>query len=161
MWTRPRRWLHSSKLDTTTLLTILYIGTIPIFTTLYHSNDRDCPAQRRLILTGTPIQNNLDELYAIVDFVAPEALGSISQFRKMYSHPIQRSTAKTATMQDISCGAKASTALQGILCGLMIRRTQSEVGGGVLPGRVNVTIYCSLTEAQKKEYMVIGDQICQ
>lgn len=35
-----------------------------------------CKAQRRVILSGTPIQNDLDELYAVVAFVAPGYLGN-------------------------------------------------------------------------------------
>lgn len=41
---------------------------------------RDCKARRRIILSGTPIQNDLDELYAVVAFVAPGLLGKQSPF---------------------------------------------------------------------------------
>lgn len=36
---------------------------------------RDCKAKKRIILSGTPIQNDLDELYAVVSFVCPGYLG--------------------------------------------------------------------------------------
>jgi SNF2 family DNA or RNA helicase len=41
----------------------------------------NCMATRRLIITGTPIQNNLEELYAVVQFVAPGLLGSLRDFQ--------------------------------------------------------------------------------
>jgi SNF2 family DNA or RNA helicase len=34
-----------------------------------------CKAKRRILLSGTPIQNDLDELYAVVAFIAPSLLG--------------------------------------------------------------------------------------
>jgi SNF2 family DNA or RNA helicase len=93
--------------------------------------------------------------------VSPNILGSISYFRQNYSQPIEKSTLKTATQRDTNAGSTASKALQDILAKIMIRRTQSEVGEGVLPGRVDVTIYCSLTEAQQAEYNNVADLICR
>lgn len=49
-----------------------------------------CPARMRLILTGTPIQNDLEELHAMVSFVAPGYLGTLSEFRRLVSTPIAR-----------------------------------------------------------------------
>ena len=46
----------------------------------------DC--RRRILLTGTPLQNDLDEFYAMVDFTNPMIFGTNEQFRKQYSNPI-------------------------------------------------------------------------
>lgn len=46
-----------------------------------------CVAKRRLVVTGTPLQNNLDELFAVVHFTAPGYLGSLTEFQVIaYSH---------------------------------------------------------------------------
>jgi SNF2 family DNA or RNA helicase len=42
----------------------------------------NCIATQRLVLTGTPIQNNLDELFAVVHFVAPHYLGTLEEFQR-------------------------------------------------------------------------------
>ncbi len=47
-----------------------------------------CIATLRIVLTGTPIQNNLEELFAVVDFVAPGHLGSLREFKAEFSDPI-------------------------------------------------------------------------
>jgi N12 class adenine-specific DNA methylase len=39
-----------------------------------------CKAKRRILLSGTPIQNDLDELYAVVAFIAPSLLGEVLVF---------------------------------------------------------------------------------
>jgi superfamily II DNA or RNA helicase len=50
---------------------------------------RDIPAVARLALTGTPVENNLSELWAILDWTTPGLLGSYEQFRGHWSRPIE------------------------------------------------------------------------
>ena len=59
----------------------------------------NCVAQRRLVLTGTVLQNNLDELFAVVQFVIPDYLGTIKEFRREYADPIMKSKAAEATAE--------------------------------------------------------------
>lgn len=49
--------------------------------------------------------------------------------------------------------------LKGILEGIMIRRTQAEIADSVLPPRVDVTIYCTLTEPQQRRYDEVADMV--
>ncbi|KAF4798031.1 hypothetical protein TURU_066506 [Turdus rufiventris] len=58
--------------------------------------------ERRIILTGTPIQNDLQEFYALIEFVNPGILGSLSTYRKIYEEPIVRSREPSAT-EEKSC----------------------------------------------------------
>uniref|UniRef100_A0A8C8RUC6 RAD54 homolog B n=1 Tax=Pelusios castaneus TaxID=367368 RepID=A0A8C8RUC6_9SAUR len=55
------------------------------------------PCERRIILTGTPIQNDLQEFYALIEFVNPGILGSLSTYRKIYEEPIIQSREPSAT----------------------------------------------------------------
>jgi SNF2 family DNA or RNA helicase len=52
------------------------------------------------LLTGSPIQNNLDELYAIVSFACPGFLGSIASFRQKFANPIQFASDPHASSSD-------------------------------------------------------------
>eukprot|EP00976_Prorocentrum_cordatum_P044152 893445-Prorocentrum_minimum.AAC.1 len=48
-------------------------------------------ASKRVLLTGTPIQNQLDEFYAMMDFSCPGLLGPLNRFNRVFSAPIQKS----------------------------------------------------------------------
>jgi len=51
---------------------------------------RTLRARHRLALTGTPVENNLDELWSLFDFVMPGLLGNAQRFRTGFRHPIER-----------------------------------------------------------------------
>ncbi|MFT8319027.1 MAG: DEAD/DEAH box helicase [Sporolactobacillus sp.] len=51
---------------------------------------RKIQSDHRLVLTGTPIENHLEELWSIMDFINPGYLGSLERFRKQFIHPIER-----------------------------------------------------------------------
>lgn len=48
----------------------------------------NCIAMQRLVLTGTPIQNHLDELFAVVNFAAPGYLGTLKDFQVSHGMPV-------------------------------------------------------------------------
>ncbi|CAG2195639.1 RAD54B [Mytilus edulis] len=62
------------------------------------------PARRRVILTGTPIQNDLQEFFSIVEFCNPGVLGSSGAFRRVYEGPIVASRQPEATPAEIELG---------------------------------------------------------
>lgn len=66
------------------------------------------PAKRRVILSGTPIQNNLNEFYAMVNFVNPSVLGNIETFRNTYQTPIEESRLPDASPEDRELGRQRS-----------------------------------------------------
>ena len=49
--------------------------------------------ERRVLLSGTPIQNDLGEFFAVMDFACPGLLGDLGAFKKIFSGPIERSRA--------------------------------------------------------------------
>jgi SNF2 family DNA or RNA helicase len=58
---------------------------------------RTIPARSRVALTGTPVENNLSELWAILDWTTPGLLGSLGSFRKKWADPIELEGSKSAT----------------------------------------------------------------
>merc|ERR1719242_101073 len=60
--------------------------------------------QKRILLTGTPVQNNLSELYAMCDYVNPDCLGNLTAFRNVYSRPIEISRDANCTESEKNIG---------------------------------------------------------
>ena len=58
---------------------------------------RTIPARSRIALTGTPVENNLSELWAILDWTTPGLLGSHGSFRKKWADPIEMEASESAT----------------------------------------------------------------
>ncbi len=54
--------------------------------------------RRRVILTGTPLQNNLDELYTCISIINPILFGNETMFKNVFHKPIVSGLAKAATM---------------------------------------------------------------
>ncbi|XP_052026935.1 DNA excision repair protein ERCC-6-like [Apodemus sylvaticus] len=89
---------------------------------------RAVPANNRLLLTGTPIQNNLQELWSLFDFACQGSLlGTLKTFRMEYENPIIRAREKDATPGEKALGLKISENLMEIIKPYFLRRTKEEV----------------------------------
>ncbi|KAI9873380.1 MAG: helicase, partial [Watsoniomyces obsoletus] len=77
---------------------------------------------RRVILSGTPIQNDLGEFYAMVNFVNNGCLGSAKAFLKDFENPIMRSRQPNASEEDVQKGEEASTELSHTTSLFILRR---------------------------------------
>ncbi|NWW53625.1 RA54B protein, partial [Pedionomus torquatus] len=107
--------------------------------------------ERRIILTGTPIQNDLQEFYALIEFVNPGILGSLSTYRKIYEEPIVRSREPSATKEEKELGEKRAAELTR-LTGLFILRRTQEVINKFLPPKKESIIFCRPTALQLELY---------
>ncbi|KAK0138827.1 DNA excision repair protein ERCC-6-like [Merluccius polli] len=86
------------------------------------------PAQNRLLLTGTPVQNNLREMWALFDFACQGALlGTSKTFKSEYENPITRAREKDATPGEQALGFKISENLMAIIKPYFLRRTKADV----------------------------------
>ncbi|XP_034341535.1 DNA excision repair protein ERCC-6-like [Arvicanthis niloticus] len=89
---------------------------------------RAVPARNRLLLTGTPIQNNLQELWSLFDFACQGSLlGTLKTFKMEYENPIIRAREKDATPGEKALGLKISENLMEIIKPYFLRRTKEEV----------------------------------
>ncbi|KAL6081817.1 hypothetical protein STEG23_032645, partial [Scotinomys teguina] len=89
---------------------------------------RAIPSSNRLLLTGTPIQNNLQELWSLFDFACQGSLlGTLKTFKMEYENPIIRAREKDATPGEKALGLKISENLMEIIRPYFLRRTKEEV----------------------------------
>ncbi|KAL6463046.1 hypothetical protein MHYP_G00274370 [Metynnis hypsauchen] len=89
---------------------------------------RAIPARHRLLLTGTPVQNNLREMWALFDFACQGALlGTAKTFKTEYENPITRAREKDSTPGEKALGLKISQNLMELIKPYFLRRTKDEV----------------------------------
>jgi DNA repair and recombination RAD54-like protein len=100
--------------------------------------------RRRVLLSGTPMQNDLDEFFAMVDFTNPGVLGDERAFRRNYSSPILTGREPTATDQEKAAGDAASAELSTTVNRFILRRTNTLLTKFLPPKCVQiVSVRCS------------------
>ena len=108
--------------------------------------------KRRVLLSGTPIQNDLLEYYALVNFVNPGLLGTSSEFRKGFENPILKSRDADCCMKTKEKGEEQLKELLRVVGQCMIRRT-NDILSKYLPPKVEMVIAIPLLENQKRMYL--------
>ncbi|MDF7800886.1 DEAD/DEAH box helicase [Pontiellaceae bacterium B1224] len=100
-------------------------------------------AHQRIALTGTPLENNLDELWSLFSFVMPGLLGSHGVFRKLFRVPIEKAGHPVARR-----------VLARRIAPFVLRRTKDEVATE-LPPKTEMIQRIELTVAQKELYETV------
>ncbi|XP_075506033.1 TATA-binding protein-associated factor BTAF1-like isoform X1 [Primulina tabacum] len=108
-------------------------------------------AQHRLILSGTPIQNNVLDLWSLFDFLMPGFLGTDRQFQATYGKPLLAARDPKCSAKDAEAGALAMEALHKQVMPFLLRRTKDEVLSD-LPEKIIQDRYCDLSPIQLKLY---------
>lgn len=88
---------------------------------------------RKIIVTGTPFQNNFEELYSLANFVNPDVLGKYSKFKRIYEDPIKASQETGSSGDTREKGEQANEELSEILKVFTLRRTKAETISKFLP----------------------------
>ncbi|KAJ8785192.1 hypothetical protein J1605_007748 [Eschrichtius robustus] len=109
------------------------------------------PCEKRIILTGpylllgrydgTPVQNDLQEFFALIDFVNPGILGSLPSYRKIYEEPIIKSRQPSASEEEKELGERRAAELT-CLTGLFVLRRTQEVINKYLPPKIENVVFC-------------------
>lgn len=97
-------------------------------------------SRNRIILTGTPIENNTMDLYAQISFIVPGLLGSKKYFKDVYTTPI-----------DAFHDRKRKEMLKEKVKPFILRRTKQDVLRD-LPAKNELVIYCEMKSAQRRIY---------
>ncbi|KAM6036116.1 DNA excision repair protein ERCC-6-like 2 isoform 1-T1 [Theristicus caerulescens] len=108
----------------------------------------------RIGLTGTILQNNMKELWCVMDWAVPGLLGSRLHFKKKFSDPVEHGQRHTATKRELATGRKAMVKLARKMSGCFLRRTKALISDQ-LPKKEDRMVYCSLTEFQKAVYQAV------
>ncbi|KAG9232554.1 SNF2 family N-terminal domain-containing protein [Amylocarpus encephaloides] len=106
---------------------------------------------RRIILSGTPMQNDLSEFFEMVDFVNPGLLGKYTTFKKEFEGPITKSRQPGASEKDVEKGNARGEELSSLTKTFILRRT-AEVLSKYLPPKTEYVLFCSPTQAQVQVY---------
>ncbi|KIM49246.1 hypothetical protein M413DRAFT_438417 [Hebeloma cylindrosporum] len=110
---------------------------------------KNIQAQHRLILSGTPIQNNVLELWSLFDFLMPGFLGTESSFNERFGKPIlSNRDGKSKTGE---AAALALEALHKQVLPFLLRRLKEDVLND-LPPKIIQDYYCELSDLQKYLY---------
>lgn len=97
-------------------------------------------SRNKVVLTGTPIENNTFDLYGQLSFACPGLLGSKQQFKELYSVPI-----------DQFKESKRARELQQRISPFILRRTKEQVAKE-LPDKTEMVIYCEMGREQREVY---------
>ena len=103
---------------------------------------RTLPAQSRIALTGTPVENRLSDLWSIMEFVRPGLLGSAERFRTKFAVPIERNGDE-----------EAADRLKRITGPFVLRRLKTDKTIiSDLPDKLEMKVWCNLTPEQASLY---------
>ncbi|EST29033.1 helicase [Streptomyces roseochromogenus subsp. oscitans DS 12.976] len=100
---------------------------------------RAIAADARIALTGTPVENHLEELWALLNLVAPQLFGHKTQFRRRFVRPIANGS------------LAAAARLRGAIEPVVLMRKKSQVASS-LPPKIHADLICDLTEEQQQVY---------
>ncbi|GJJ70462.1 TATA-binding protein-associated factor [Entomortierella parvispora] len=108
-------------------------------------------ANHRVILSGTPIQNNVLELWSLFDFLMPGFLGTEKQFNERFGKPIVASRDCKSSSREQEAGVLALEALHKQVLPFLLRRLKEDVLSD-LPPKIIQDYYCELSDLQKQLY---------
>ena len=110
---------------------------------------RRIPADHRIALTGTPVENRLAELWSVMDFVNPGLLGSAEAFRTRYAIPVERYGQ-----------SEPAQLLRAVTRPYLLRRVKTDPTViDDLPDKIEIKQYCPLTIEQASLYQAVVDEM--
>jgi SNF2 family DNA or RNA helicase len=110
---------------------------------------RQLHANHRIALTGTPMENRLDELWSIMDFLNPGYLGSLRRFRQQFAIPIEKQK-----------NTEKAQLLKSLIQPFILRRTKTDPTIITdLPDKIEKKEICHLSSEQASLYQSIVDEL--
>lgn len=112
---------------------------------------RSLPADYRIALTGTPVENNVGDLWSILEFLNPGFLGSQAEFKRSFFVPIQAERDPDAIQR-----------LKKLTAPFILRRLKTDKSIiGDLPDKLEMKVFCNLTKEQASLYQAVVDNVAE
>lgn len=105
----------------------------------------------RIIMTGAPIQNKLNELWSLFDFVFPGKLGVLPVFEAEFAVPISVGGYANASPLQVSTAYRCAVVLRDLIMPYLLRRMKADVNAQ-LTKKTEHVLFCSLTPEQRSVY---------
>lgn len=107
----------------------------------------------RLILSGSPIQNNLQELWSLFDFIFPGRLGDLPNFEAELHVPIREGSYVNASPLQVETAYNCACVLRDTIQPYLLHREKEQVQNQIqLPPRQEQVLFCKLTPEQRLIY---------
>ncbi|KAK5972601.1 hypothetical protein GCK32_004138 [Trichostrongylus colubriformis] len=107
----------------------------------------------RLILSGTPLQNTLVEIWSLMDFVYSGRLNTLDTFNERFAVPITQGGYANATKQQLATAYKCAVVLRDTISPFILRRLKTNVQKTiVLPDKNEKVLFCEITDDQRRLY---------
>ena len=116
-------------------------------------------SRRRIVLTGTPLQNNLVEYHCMVNFVKQNLLGTKNEFRNRFINPISNGQQKDARALDVKVMKRRSHVLHELLAGCVQRRDYCYITK-YLPPKYEYVLSIRMSERQVRLYNLYLRTFC-
>ncbi|PSN72079.1 hypothetical protein BS50DRAFT_569641 [Corynespora cassiicola Philippines] len=112
---------------------------------------KELRTSNRIILSGTPMQNNLVELWSLFDFVFPMRLGTLVNFRQQFEFPIKRGGYANASNLEFETARQCAETLKEAVGPYLLQRYKVDVAAD-LPQKKEQVLFCKLTRTQRRSY---------
>ncbi|XP_043228356.1 DNA excision repair protein ERCC-6-like isoform X1 [Amphibalanus amphitrite] len=107
----------------------------------------------RVILSGSPLQNNLRELWSLFDFVFPGKLGTLPVFMSQFAVPITQGGYTNASDTQVVTAYRCAKVLRDTIAPYLLRRMKADVQQTLqLPTKNEQVLFCRLTDVQRQLY---------
>jgi len=107
----------------------------------------------RLLLSGTPIQNDLRELWSLFDFIFPGRLGTLPAFEAEFAEPIKRGGYSNASPMQVQLAYRCALVLRDLINPYLLRRQKKDVKEvNRMPGKTEQVLFCRLSSKQRSLY---------
>ena len=111
----------------------------------------------RLLLTGTPLQNNLSELWSLLNFLLPEIFDDLSTFESAFDAALLQSSDNEERILEQERKSKVLAMLHNILSPFMLRRVKTDVDLEIPPKR-EVLLFAPMTLRQQELYKALANE---